>query len=160
MQRRLTGVCVSVFSGLFKGAYDPEWGLCDLERLDWPTAAGRDGISGVWWWASAGRKPSHSLLPFSVPDLWLFWSLITTCWFLCAARGCFGSGSIWGSSAQNQRLWGQRPITPRGFRGEEGSVCFQRSGVSQDKQKLKKHVNYCWIYIHEHYICLLTHIRP
>lgn len=34
-------------SGPFKGSYDLEWGVCDLERLDRPTEAGWDGIPGV-----------------------------------------------------------------------------------------------------------------
>lgn len=33
--------------GPFKGSYDLERGLCDLERLDRPTEAGWDGIPGV-----------------------------------------------------------------------------------------------------------------
>lgn len=37
----------AVLAGLFKGPYDLERCVCDLERLDRPTKAGWDGISGI-----------------------------------------------------------------------------------------------------------------
>lgn len=51
--------CLLLFSvsapGLFKGSYDPEWGVCDLERLDWSAQTGWDGIPGVWWGEGTGN---------------------------------------------------------------------------------------------------------
>ncbi len=37
----------SLSPGPFKGSYDLERGVCDLERLDRPTEAGWDGLPGV-----------------------------------------------------------------------------------------------------------------
>lgn len=54
----LTWFALAVLAGLFKGSYDPERRVCDLERLDRPTKAGWDGISGVRWWKGTGISSS------------------------------------------------------------------------------------------------------
>lgn len=58
----------SASSGLSKGAYDPERGVCDLERLDWPTEAGRDGLLRIWWWEGTGTMTRLSAIMFF--NLW------------------------------------------------------------------------------------------
>ncbi len=41
-------------AGLSEGSYDLEWSVCDVERLDWSSASGWDGLSGIWWREGTG----------------------------------------------------------------------------------------------------------
>ncbi len=47
-------VCLCMCAGLSEGSYDLEWSVRDLERLDWSSASGWDGLSGIWWREGTG----------------------------------------------------------------------------------------------------------
>lgn len=53
-----------VCSGVPEGSYDPEWSVCDLERLDWSSASGWDGLSGIWWWEGTGTDVKLPFVPY------------------------------------------------------------------------------------------------
>lgn len=115
--------CVCVCAGVPEGSYDPEWSVCDLERMDWSSASGWDGLSGIWWWESTGtdKPPCVAKLPQMCIKKWL-----TTAWlpvFLCVytAGGCSSPSSLWGSPQKDSWFWGQGSLAPWGLGGESWS---------------------------------------